>query len=241
MKIEFFLLSLLLAGCQTMPPVVKPLPDAPPLRAKPENYADRAPRATAPAPPEATSVAPGEPSVPPAQVIEALMAQNDALTARLHARENSATGTPPPAPAAAATPAIAEPPAAEPPPPTRLPAPAESAPPAASVTPSEPTPLLAPNAEGVIDTTALAASGAPANPFAVRTLPTAAVREVSFAVQGIIQGARLCALINGRVAEAGDAVESLRLTRLEPEALVLSGDGFAINLPLGATRVRLAL
>lgn len=196
-----------------------------------ENYAGRAPRDPAPAPRETPRVAPTETnSAPPAQVVEALIAQNDALTARLRALENNATGTPPPSPPVTSTHASAEPSA-----------PVESAPRVASPAPSESTPLLVPNAEGVIDTTAHHASGAPGNPFAVRTLATEAGREIILAFQGIIQGARPCALVNGRVVEAGDTIESLRLTRLEPAALILSGDGFAINLPLGTTKVRLAL
>lgn len=230
MKNNFLLFPLLLlAGCQTPPPVGKPLPDLPPMPGRSENYAGRAPRDPAPAQRETTRVAPTETnSASPAQVVEALIAQNDALTARLRALENGAAGTP--APAATVTRTNAE-----------LPAPVEPAPRVASPVPTESTPLLVPNADGVIDTTAHHASGTPGNPFAVRTLATEAGREIILAFQGIIQGTRPCALINGRVVEAGDAIESLRLTRLEPAALILSGDGFAINLPLGTTKVRLAL
>lgn len=230
MKTNFLLLPLLLlAGCQTPPPDAKPLPDLPPMPGRTENYAGRAPRDPAPAPRETTCGAPTETnSASPAQVVEALIAQNDALTARLRALENNATGTPTPS----ATPARTN---AEP-----L-APMESSPRVAAPTPSEIPPLLVPNADGVIDTTARHASGTPGNPFAVRTLATEAGREIILSFQGIIQGARPCALVNGRVVEAGETIESLRLTRLEPAALILSGDGFAINLPLGTTKVRLAL
>ena len=76
---------LLLAGCQTTKPVVKPLPDLPPLPGQADHYADHARREPTAARHETTSVPPNEMSVPPAQIIEALIAQNDALTARLHA------------------------------------------------------------------------------------------------------------------------------------------------------------
>ena len=61
--------ALFLAGCQTTP-VIKPLPDLPPLRGKADNYADRALRESAPASPEMPGAASGEKFMQQAQVIE---------------------------------------------------------------------------------------------------------------------------------------------------------------------------
>jgi hypothetical protein len=229
------------------------LPDPLPLRERPENLAGRTTRDEGPAVAAARETPPSgdaEKLTRQRQWIEALMAQNDALTARLGTLEHGAAGVPPPAAAAPTSPATVEgaapkPPAPPPPPaapvnPVAPPASTVATPPAAE-TPSEAAPLLVPNADGVIDTTVLNAPGNPPNPFAVRTLPADAVREVTFVVDGIFQGGSPCALINGRVTEVGDLVESLRLTRISSETLVLTGDGFALNLPLGSTKVRLAL
>jgi len=100
-----------------------------------------------------------------------------------------------------------------------------------------------PNAAGAIDATALAATAAGSlpNPFAVRAASADPAREITLDVQGIVTGAQPCALVNGHVVEPGDTIESLRLARLSADSLVLNGDGFAINLPLGTTKVRLAL
>ena len=253
MKTNLIFVCLLLGACQSSPPAVRPLPDPLPLRERPENLASATIRNDA-LPAAATRETPpsgdAEKLTRQTQWIEALIAQNDALTARLGTLERDPANVPLPAAAAPTSPATVEgaapkPPAPPPPPaapvnPVALAANTAAAPPAAEP-PSESTPLLAPNADGVIDTTVLNAPGNPPNPFAVRTLPADAVREVTFAVDGIFQGGSPCALINGRVAGVGDLVESLRLTRISPEALVLTGDGFAVNLPLGSTKVRLAL
>ena len=231
-------LSLLLAGCQTKSPVGTPLPDAPPLRGKPANYVDRAPRDAVPAPRETPSIAPSEKSAQQTQVIEALIAQNDALTARLSAAEHEpAPSSVPSSPAltTAAAPIIPPVPAA----PTTSSSPATAALPR----PAPDLPLLVPNAAGAIDATALAATaaGSLSNPFAVRAATADPAREITLDVQGIVTGAQPCALVNGHVVEPGDTIESLRLARLNADSLVLNGDGFAINLPLGTTKVRLAL
>ena len=253
MKANLVLACLFLAGCQSAPTAVKPLPGPRPLPTRPQNQADHALVNQAPpaaATRDALPVVDAEKQSRQTQLIEALMAQNDALTTRLTTLEHSAASIPPSAPVPAPVSAQADAPPPEPPP-SPLPPPAPPAPaapparvappPAAPSPPTESTPLLVPNADGLIDTTVLSASGNPPNPFAVRNLPVEAVREVSLAVQGIFQGTTPCALINGRVAEPGDSVESLRLARLAPEAVVLTGDGFALSLPLGATKVRLAL
>jgi hypothetical protein len=237
MKTDLVVLCLLFAGCQSAPPAVRPLPDVSPLRTPPGNLAGQSGRTDAP------PAAARENSPPPdtgkltrqSQLIEALLAQNDVLTARLAAQEQNAAHAPATiasTPAAPVTPPLPVPPAL---------AAVGATPPTAPSPPPDPTPLLVPNADGVIDTTVLPAAASPPNPFALRTLPAAAVREVSFTVQGVVMGPNPCALINGRIAGAGDAVESLRLARIAPESLVLTGDGFVFHLPLGATRVRLAL
>ena len=253
MKTNLVFACLLLAACQSAPPAVRPLPDPLPLRERPGSLAGPTIRNDAP-PAGTTRETPpsgdAEKLTRQRQWIEALMAQNDALTARLGTLERDAANVPQPAAAAPTNPATAEgaapkPPA--PPPPTAAPvnpvAPPSSivATPPAAEAPSEATPLLVPNADGMIDTTVLNTPGNPPNPFAVRTLPADAVREVTFVVDGIFQGGSPCALINGRVAEVGDLVESLRLTQITSAALILTAEGFAINLPLGSTKVRLAL
>ena len=253
MKTNLVIACLLLTACQSAPPALKPLPDPLPLRDRPENLAGRTVRKDGPpgaATREAPPAADAEKLTRQTQWIEALIAQNDALTVRLGTLERAAASVPPLAAAAPTNPATVEatPPKAPAPPPAlaapvndvALPANTIAAPSAAEP-PAQSPPLLVPNADGVIDTTVLNASGNPTNPFAVRTLPADAVREATFVVGGIFQGGSPCALINGRVAEVGDLVESLRLTRISPEALVLTGDGFTINLPLGSTKVRLAL
>ena len=253
MKTNLVFACLLLAGCQSAPPALQPLPDPLPLRGRPENLAGRTVRNDGPlvaATRETPPTVDAEKLTRQTQLIEALMAQNDALTARLGTLKRDAASVPSPATVAPTNPATVEAtppkPLAPPPPPSApvnavaLPATTVATPPATEP-PSESAPLLVPNADGVIDTTMLNVSGNPPNPFAVRTLPADAVREVPFVVQGVIEGALPCALINGRVAEAGDSVESLKLTHIAPEALVLTGDGFALSLPLGATKVRLAL
>jgi hypothetical protein len=250
MKTNLIFACFFFTACQSAPPVVRPLPDPLPLRTQPENLAGRTVPSDGPAVAATRETPPAvdaEKLTRQRQWIEALMAQNDALAARLEALKHDAASTAP-QPAAPKSPAPAKMPKPEaaPPPPA---APVSSAAPAASAVvaqpaaeaPSAPTPLLMPNADGVIDTTVLSAPGNPPNPFAVRTLSADAVREVTFVVDGIFQGDSPCALVNGRVAEVGDLVESLRLTKITPAALTLTGDGFAINLPLGATKVRLAL
>ena len=249
MKTNLIFVCLFLAACQSAPPVLRPLPDPLPLHARPNSIAaakvgGETPAATT----NAEKPSDTEKLTRQRQWIEALLAQNDALNARLESsKHDTASAVPPPAPAkseAAAQPQKQE---VSPPPAPAVPATTAAPPAVNAVAPpapepaAAPAPLLVPNANGVIDTTALNSGGNPPNPFAVRTLSPDAVREVTFVVDGIFEGGSPCALINGRVAEVGDLVESLRLTRITPTALVLSGDGFAINLPLGSTKVRLAL
>ena len=238
MKTTLLALSLLFAGCQTAPRLPKPAPDPLPLRGRPGAYAGPA---HAEPPPDTRN------DDSTRQLVAALVTQNEALTARLQALESEAK-----APASATKPAPATAPGTVAP--ATLPSVGGVAPPvAAAPTPPAPiaggadaapadVPLLVPNADGVIDLTALDAPvpGSPPNPFAVRALPADAVREISLDVQGILTGATPCALVGGQVVEPGGTVETLRLARLDPDALVLSGDGFDLRLPFGATKVRLA-
>lgn len=226
------------------------------MREKPAHYAEHAPASVPPAAP--VPVAPpasknAEELARQSQIIEALIAQNDALTARLRQLEHEApasNASAAPIPVTAAAPSapvsVVSPTPSQPSAPTASagPPPLPTVTPATTLPPPEPeTPLLTPNADGVIDVTALDATppGTSPNPFAVRAPPADASRDLTLRVQGIVTGEKPWALVNDRVIECGERVESLRLTQLQPDAIVLRGDGFALHLPLGATRVRLAL
>lgn len=158
------------------------------------------------------------------QAIEALISQNDALTAELLALKSGGSQETNRAPVAAP---FSEPPRPAAPPPVTVP---------------DSTPLLSANADGVIDTVALQvpAQGTPVNPFAVRT-NAAAAREVTLTLQGIVTGATPCALVNGRLLRPGDVLESLQLERVEAEAVFLRGDGFRLKLSPGEKPVRVRL
>lgn len=201
MKYLLLFAGVLLAGCQTAPlPPVEPRPivvAAPsPAPAEPDRTLERKLRQQA-------------------QVIEALISQNDALTARLGPTPRTAEATPRATPSAA---------------PTSEPAKSE--------------PYLSPNAEGVIDLTAVGSNSDEAvNPFVVRKLPADATREVSLHVGGIIAGPTKCAVINDRLVQTGEAIESLNVEKIEPDAVFLRREGQRLRLPVsGSTvRVRMAL
>ncbi len=110
--------------------------------------------------------------------------------------------------------------------------------------PAEPT--LTPNADNVIDLVAAVMSeksGEPANPFTVRTVPPEAMREVSLQIGGIVVGPLACAVINDRLVQVGEIVESLAVERIAPDAVWLRHSGKLLRLPVAekATRVRLPL
>ncbi len=109
------------------------------------------------------------------------------------------------------------------------------------IAPSRNAPRVAvgPNAEGIIDLTAMVADAE--NPFAVRVLPKDAVREASLCVTGIMAGR--CALVNGRTVEVGESVEAFQLIDVETDAVVLQRDAHVLRLPVGpkATRIRYLL
>lgn len=104
--------------------------------------------------------------------------------------------------------------------------------------------MAVPNADGVIDLTAPATSpGEPVNPFVVRSVPAGAMREVTLQVGGIVAGEKPCALINDRVLQPGDTVDSLAVVRVEADSVVLRQRERLLRVPLGdrPTKIRLAL
>jgi hypothetical protein len=85
--------------------------------------------------------------------------------------------------------------------------------------------------------------GEPVNPFTVRTVPPEAMREVSVHVGGIVAGPAACAVVNDRLVQAGETIESLAVERIEPDAVLLRHSGRLLRLPVTEqpTRVRLPL
>jgi hypothetical protein len=201
MKYLLFFAGVLLAGCRTAPlPPAEPRPIvvAPPspTPAEPDRTLERKLRQQA-------------------QTIEALISQNDALTAQLGQAPR------PIEPAARVLPATT-----------------------AVTEAAKPEPFLSPNADGVIDLTATDPDkGEAVNPFVVRKVPTEATREVALHVGGIIAGPTKCAVINDRLVQTGEAIESLTVERIEPDAVFLRREGQRLRLPVsGSTvRVRMAL
>ncbi len=174
------------------------------------------------------------------QQIQALIAQNEALLARVRELETAPPVPPVPVPAVL-PPAILQPVAAESvklepaPPPT---------PPAPIVPPPSAEPAILPNADGLIDLTALliqTRDGDDVNPFAVRSLPADAIREVTLHVQGVIGGAAPCALINQRTVQPEQTIESLTLVGIEPNAVLVRHAGHLLRLPVAEKSVRIRL
>jgi len=159
-----------------------------------------------------------------AQYIEALISQNDALTAKLTATNS-----------------------AMPPPPTVIPLAPNPAPlprpvPVAPMPPVEPT--LTPNADNVIDLVAFVVTekpGEPVNPFTVRTVPPEAMREVTLHVGGIVAGPMACAIINDRLVQVGEIIESLAVERIEADAVWLRHSGRLLRLPVSEKSIRVRL
>lgn len=213
---KYFLLSVLLvlAGCQVAPSV----PPSP-LSARP---------VVAPQPAAVAPVAPGASDLAAkvrqqAQYIEALLSQNEALKSELPSKT---------IPSIPATRGPIIPLAVN----TRV---------VTSVTPplvDTDEPALIPNADGVIDLTATTTkAGEPVNPFAVRAAPEGAAREVLVHVSGLIAGPEACAVVNERLVEAGDSVESFRVERIDPEAVLLRLGERRLRLPLSDKPVRVRL
>lgn len=221
-------ISFIIAGCQSTPSRA-PLPL--PHSAPPPQPIVTAPVVVTPDPELQKKI------VQQRQAIEALISQNDALTAQLDAIKAAPRSERAMPPAAAVVPPSIPLPPPQPPPPPLPPL----APPRLPEPEEDRTPLFTPNAEGVVDLTTLRAApaDAPVNPFAVRTPQPA--REITVAIHGVIAGSNPCALINERVVEPGDTVESLRLIRIEPDALILRGEDFRLKLPVGDKPVRVRL
>lgn len=220
---------MLLAGCRTHAPQLLPLP-----KPVPEPKAIAAPIKPVPAVTPVINPAIEQRLKQQHQMIEALMSQNDALTAKL--------STPVSAPASVQAPISPKPVAVVETPrvsvvkvtPPLVPV---SIPPAVVV-------FVAPNADGVIDLTVISTpSNEPVNPFAVRHLPAEATHEVALQINGIIGGSTPSALVNGRVIQPGEAVESLTLERCETDAAIFRRGEHLLRLPIStqAIRVRLAL
>ena len=219
---KYLLVSIVigLAGCQSTPaPSVLPAPTKPVVTLPPVPIVPVA----VPAP--ATSGL--EQKIrQQSHYIEALISQNDALTAKITTARSSA-----------------------PPPPTVVPLPPDPAPlprpaPLSPTLPPEPT--LTPNADNVIDLVAFVVSekpGEPVNPFTVRTVPPEAMREVTLHVGGIVAGPMACAVITDRLVQVGEIIESLAVERIEADAVLLRHSGRLLRLPVAekSTRVRLPL
>ena len=214
MKNLALFIFLLLAGCQATPPVVR--------AALPTHSSGETP-STPPAPTAAQPTDQQDKIRQQAQWIEALLSQNDALRRQVSAKPT------PPIPVASVNAATQ--------PTTEVTRPHS--------TPGESgdsDPALVPNADGVIDLTASAATPTePANPFAVRTAPERPSREVQLHVSGLIAGPKACAVVNERLVEAGDTVESFRVERIEPESVLLRRGERRLRLPLSGTPVRVRL
>lgn len=166
-----------------------------------------------------------------AQLIEALINQNEALAARLAALQSAPVETSP-APAPVPVAVQSSPVVSVAAPPVPVPVAAEHA--------------IAPNAEGVIDLAAIEHAGSanePVNPFAVRTAPGEKTREVSLLVGGIILGKAPCAVVNERLVQAGDSLEGLEVERIEAGAVIVRSSVHRLRLPVSTTptRVKLAL
>lgn len=227
MKPFLHFLLLPLCGCHTAAPVA-PLPAPVPVKTvRPQPAPTIAPATPLPRPIPTAS----EPKYrQQAQLIEALIDQNDALTARLTAMQ----ATPP------AAPAIPTPDSVTPTQPIAVP-----------MTPIVPAPVaddstITPNADGVIDLVAVEHAGTtdePVNPFAVRATPNEKAREVSLLVGGIIMGAAPCAMVNERLVQSGDHIERFVVEQIAADALIVRFGGRRLRLPVSTvpTRVKLPL
>ncbi len=225
MKLLPFLL-LALCGCRSAAPV-SPLPVPTPVAPIPSQVAPPV-VPTETARPALTASDPKNRQQ--AQLIEALINQNDALTARLaklHAAPTAALAIP--EPIFAATPPS----------------------PAVPLTTATPVPVAAdstitPNADGVIDLAAVeheSAADEPVNPFAVRATPGGKVREVSLVVGGIIMGAAPCAMVNERLVQIGDSIERFVVEQIDASAVIVRFGAHRLRLPVSTvpTQVRLPL
>lgn len=157
------------------------------------------------------------------QFIEALINQNDALAASLASR--------------------AQPESPHQAPPSVLPVALQTVPAFGKSSGPASDAALAPNAEGVIDLCAIATpeAGTPANPFAVRTIAPDSMREISLRVGGVVAGPVACVIINDRLLQAGDSLESLTVERVDAGSVYLRHEGRRLRLPISAKPVRVRL
>lgn len=225
------LIPFILVGCRTAPtPAILPQPKT----------ALPAPTPATAAPPvlvAPTTAALEQKIRQQAQVIEALISQIDALTAKL-AAGSEANIPPVTAPIAPTMPTVT--PVATPPTAPIIAAPTAIAPPS-RVPDSEP--ILTPNAAGVIDLIATSApkAGESVNPFTVRATPSDRVREVTLRVGGIVAGPTTCAVVNDRLMQSGDTIESLAVERIDSDAVFLRGEGQRMRVPVSAQPVRVRM
>lgn len=141
---------------------------------------------------------------------------------------------------------VSAPAAAVPDPPTATPAVtvADAPPPLLPpIPPVDPTPVILPNADGLIDLTAIDTANAAddLNPFAVRASSDSATRELVLLVSGVVGGAKPGALVNQRPVEVGERVESLTVERVETDAVVFRSGDRLLRLPVAASGVRIRL
>ncbi|MBP6505971.1 MAG: hypothetical protein KA257_00270 [Opitutaceae bacterium] len=222
MKLLLPVFILVLCGCRTAAPVA-PLPVPASVKAiQPQPVPPSVPAVPTPV----TSTSPDPKSRQQAQLIEALINQNDALTARLTALR----AAPATAPVASETTSVKIPPS----PVVLLTAPAFTD---ATITP---------NADGVIDLVAVKQAGAvdePVNPFAVRATHSESAREVSLVVGGIIMGAAPCAMVNERLVQVGDPIERFVVEQIDVSAVIVRFGVHRLRLPVSTvpTRVKLLL
>jgi hypothetical protein len=143
-------------------------------------------------------------------------------------------------PVAAPSPIAALPPSEPAPPATPVAQPVESPPQAAVAVPTDARPILSPNAEGLIDFSALAGSADDEiNPFAVRATAESAAREISVTISGVFLGPAPTAIVNGRPLTTGESFEGLTLERIETTAAVFGAGAHRVRLPVAPTAHRL--
>lgn len=166
------------------------------------------------------------------QIIEALVSQNDALAAKLDAKPEVPMTT---APVSIMAPVV---PLAPPPASTAI---ASPPPPATKAKPDEP--VLTPNFDGLIDLSIRPAteSDEPVNPFVIRSGSADSTREISLHVGGIIAGPVACAVINDRLVQAGDTIETLVIERIDQNAVFIRHEGRRLRLPVSTKPVRVRL
>lgn len=222
MKLLLPLLLLTLCGCRTTTPVATLPAPTPPVPVRPQPV----PTVASMPPARPASTPPDQKSRQQAQLIEALINQNEALTARLAALPAVPATTPTASDAVAAPPSPVVPTAAS------VPVPATA------------DPAITPNAEGIIDLAAIELTGSadePVNPFAVRTAPGEKSREMSLLVGGIILGKTPCAMVNERLLQAGDSLEGFMVERIEAGAVIIRFGAHRLRLPVSTTPARVKL